>query len=107
MEQHVAGVMRDGFWCAGGHIGMVFLRDKLLSDFTDQLKGQVTHLDLFNNIRYSTPGAVFIKQLKSNVYVSLYSIGSFRCYLYSHWLSKNFFNLSFFMNMGPDHYLIS
>jgi len=46
-----------------------------------------------------SPGAVFIKQLKSNVYVSLTSIGSFRCYLYSHWLSKK--QLMFLYEYGP------
>jgi len=34
------------------------------------------------------PWPVFIKQLKSNLYVSRTTIGSFQCYLYSHWLSK-------------------
>jgi len=31
-------------------------------------------------------GPVFIKHLKSNVYVTLNAIGSFRCNLCSHWL---------------------
>ena len=33
-------------------------------------------------------GLIFIKQLKSNLYVSLTTIGSFWCYLYSNWLSQ-------------------
>jgi len=32
------------------------------------------------------PGPVFIKHLKSNVYVTLNAIGSFQCNLCSHWL---------------------
>jgi len=43
----------------------------------------------FGVLRDITPGAVFVIQLKSNVYVSLTFIGSFRCYHYFHWLSKN------------------
>ena len=48
-------------------------------------------------------GVVFIKQPKSNVYVSLTTIGSFWCNLYSDWLNKNAYrNLRFFMNTAPD-----
>ena len=48
--------------------------------------------------RCCRPGSVFIKQLKSNVYVSLTSIGSFWCYFYSHWLSKQ---ITFLYKYGP------
>ena len=33
----------------------------------------------------SIPGPVFIKHLKSNVYVTLNAIGSFRCNICSYW----------------------
>jgi len=36
------------------------------------------------------PGPVFIKHLKSNVYVTLNAIGSFQCNLCSHWLIQIF-----------------
>jgi len=48
---------------------------------------QCTTLTTGSTAGHTRPWAVFIKQLKSNVYVSLSSIGSFRCYLYSHWLT--------------------
>jgi len=35
-------------------------------------------------------GPVFIKHLKSNVYVTLNAIGSFLCNLCFHWLIQNF-----------------
>jgi len=44
-------------------------------------------------------GPVFIKHLKSNVYVTLNAVGSFQCNLCSHWLIHY---LSFFMNTGPE-----
>jgi len=56
---------------------------------------------LLNVHSASSQGPVFIKQLKSNLYVSLTTYGSFRCYLYSHWLSIKM-NLGFFMNMGSE-----
>jgi len=37
-----------------------------------------------------TSGPVFIKHLKSNVYVTLNAIGSFQCNLCSHWLIQIF-----------------
>ena len=40
-----------------------------------------------------TPGPVFIKHLKSNVYVTLNAIGSFQCNLCSHWLIQIFITL--------------
>ena len=40
-----------------------------------------------------SPGPVFIKHLKSNVYVTLNAIGSFQCNLGSHWLIKFFITL--------------
>jgi len=46
-------------------------------------------------------GPVFIKHVKSNVYVTLNAIGSFLCNLCFHWLIK-FYYLSFFMNTGPE-----
>jgi len=49
-------------------------------------------------------GPIFINQLKSNKYVSLIAIGSFRCYLFSHWLFKKKINSSFFVNMGPGSF---
>jgi len=36
------------------------------------------------------PGSVFIKHLKSNMYVTLNAIGSFQCNLCSHWLIQIF-----------------
>jgi len=36
------------------------------------------------------PGPIFIKHLKSNVYVTLNAIGSFQCNLCSHWLIQIF-----------------
>ena len=39
---------------------------------------------------YSLPGPVFIKHLKSNVYVTLNAIGSFLCNLHFHWLIQIF-----------------
>ena len=50
-------------------------------------------------------GPVFIKHLKSNVYVTLNAIGSFQCNLCSHWLIQIFCYLSFFMNTGPVLFL--
>ena len=48
----------------------------------------------------SHTGPVFIKHLKSNVYVTLNAIGSFRCYLCSHWLIQ-FLLLKFLYEYGP------
>ena len=42
------------------------------------------------DLTISVPGPVFIKHLKSNVYVTLNAIGSFLCNLCFHWLIQIF-----------------
>jgi len=44
------------------------------------------------NEQYSS-GPVFIKHLKSNVYVTLNAIGSFQCNLCSHWLTVMYYSI--------------
>ena len=56
------------------------------------------------HISNMSSGPVFIKHLKSNVYVTLNAIGSFQRNLCSHWLIQIFF-LSFFMNTGPAYHV--
>ena len=46
---------------------------------------QIRKINVNHQIMVST-GPVFIKHLKSNVYVTHNAIGSFRCNLCSHWL---------------------
>jgi len=47
---------------------------------------QVNHFNLCPFCVQLKPGPVFMKHLKSNVYVTLNAIGSFQCNLCSHWL---------------------
>jgi len=90
--------------CRPGHIDNIsglccrYLSFKKLSDLSSCFKtilnllwAQTLHSHIHVIFVHYTTGPVFIKHLKSNVYViTLNAIGSFLCYLCFHWLIQIF-----------------